>query len=423
MANSRKALGFLFILLFVFVYGGLIGQSVGSNQVRDIAQLVVPPVSGAGTISQVLNPQHYTREQLAQSTPGFFEMYPVPEPTYPVQTWDLRFTSTDFDGSPVTIRAQLFVPQIQTPTELPVYVFASGTTGISDESAPSLEVPEVERWGWYRQNMLAYAAQGYVVIFPDYTGFHDPQRTQRYFSKYAEGYMMLDAIRTVQNFFQTGPGRDLPVRPSRGVFTAGYSQGGHAAMAAADLRPYYAPDLPLAGVITYGSTNDVEALMREGVAYTPLILYSYREMYGADLINPALYLQPHWIPNFDTDAQSRLPQFQSRYGFNQEPLYTPEFRRALNQRTVARDFPTLYRLMAENHTGHSGHEVPALVIQGGRDFIVTDATQTIFVEKLRLLGSNVRFLIFPQASHRYTRHAGFAPSLEWMAAQVRLLGP
>jgi pimeloyl-ACP methyl ester carboxylesterase len=388
--------------------------AAAAAQVRPMEELAVPPAEGAGGIVDFEIGEYHSIDDLRQSTPGFFEHYRVPEPLFPVQSWKLRFYSTDFDGSRVIIHAQLFAPAIDGDRGFPGYVFASGTTGLSDASAPSLEIPEEERWGWYTQNMLAYAAQGFVVMFPDYTGFNDPDRTQRYFSKYAEGYMMLDAIRAMNAFFEQGSGAGTGASPDGHVFTAGYSQGGHAAMAAADLRPLYAPDVPLTGVITFGSTNDVEALFREGVAYGPLILYSYREMYGEDLIDISKYLLPRWIPDFDTQAQGRLPEFQATYGFSQERVFTPEFRDALNNGTVQRDYPELFALMAENHTGHSGHGLPSLVIQGGLDFIVTTGTQAIFVDKLRELGSPVRFLVYPNATHRYTRHAGFPATVWWM---------
>ena len=115
----------------------------------------------------------------------------------------------------------------------PVLVFGSGTTGIADAGAPSLEQPEVRRLGWYTANMLAYAAQGFIEIFPDYIGFNDPARPQRYFSKAAEGHVMLDAARAASSL-ASAPG--TPVRAAAKVFAAGYSQGGHAAFSAADLR-------------------------------------------------------------------------------------------------------------------------------------------------------------------------------------------
>lgn len=350
--------------------------------------------------------------RLRSSIPSFFESYRAPEPKYAVRKYALTFASEDFDGSPVTIKAQAYFPVMAEPVEKPIYLFASGTTGIGDNCAPSLETPGTKRWGWYEQNMLAYATLGFIVIFPDYTGFNDPDRPQRYFSKLAEGRMMLDAIRATLSVFPVG---GTGVRPSGAVFAAGYSQGGHAAMAAADLRPAYAPDLPLTGIVTYGSTNDVEALVREGPAYAPLIFYSYMSMYGKDKVRPGEYLKDRWMPSFEKDASTMpVDEFQTYYGFDYKALYRPEFASALYGGSLAKAYPDLARLFAENHTGLSGHGLPALVIQGDADFIVTTATQTKFVLALRGKGSLVRFIVFPKVSHRYTRMAGFDASVDWM---------
>ena len=92
--------------------------------------------------------------------------------------------------------------------------------------------------------------------------------------------MLLDAVRATYAFFEAfGTNADVNpsnVKPSGAVFTAGYSQGGHAAFAAADLRPSYAPELPLTGMIGYGATTNVERLLREGPYYAPYIVQSYR---------------------------------------------------------------------------------------------------------------------------------------------------
>ena len=56
------------------------------------------------------------------------------------------------------------------------------------------------------------------------------------------------------------------------------------------------------------------------------------------------------------------------------------------------------------------------MVQGEKDFIVTPDTQSRFVEKLRELGSDVDYRVYPGASHRYTRMAGFADSVAWMKA-------
>jgi acetyl esterase/lipase len=265
--------------------------------------------------------------------------------------------------------------------------------------------------------MLAYAAQGLVVLFPDYLGFNDPSRPQRYFSKPAEAHAMLDGIRAVFRYFEDSR---RPVRPVRKAFLAGYSQGGHAAFAAADLLRSYAPELSLGGVIGFGATTDVEALLREGPAYAPLIFYTYSVMYGPAEVDPPAYLEEHFARSLAKDlSEMCVDQFQTYYGFDGAKLYRPEFHRELYANRLAASYPSLAKRLAENRAGLSGHGLPALVLQGGADHVVSDATQARFVEALRKAGSAVRYIVYPEAPHKGIRQAGFAASLDWMRRLAR----
>jgi acetyl esterase/lipase len=343
-----------------------------------------------------------------------------PVPRFAVATYRLRYNSTDFDESGAAITAELFVPILGgpgDPADRPVLVFGSGTTGIADSCAPSLEQWEVRHFGDYRANMLAYAAQGFIVLFPDYLGFNDPSRPQRYFSRPAEAHAMLDGVRAVFRYFAGG---SRPVRLAQKVFVAGYSQGGHAAFAAADLLRSYAPELSLGGVIGFGATTDVEALLREGPAYAPLIFYNYAAMYGQADIDPAAYLQERFAVSLDRDlSEMCVDQFQSYYGFDGAKLYRPEFYRELYAYRLAASYPLLSRRLAENRAGLSWHGLPALVLQGGTDFVVNPPTQLRFVEELRKAGSAVRYLVYPEVPHRGIRQAGFAASVDWMERLAR----
>ncbi len=294
-------------------------------------------------------------------------------------------------------------------------MFGSGTTGISDTCAPSLEIPEEIRWGWYKQNMLAYAGSGFITIFPDYLGFNDPDRPQRYFSKEAEGHVMLDSIRAIKNLYEMEEFSELKATPADEVFTAGYSQGGHAAFAAADLYSDYAPEVELTGVIGYASTNNIATLFREGVCYGAEIIYTYMKMYGEDQIIPADYLNSKFIPTFEEDASTMcVDVFQYYFSYDSKNLFNEDFHKALYGETLAEDYPVLFKYMEMNNTGLSGHGIPAFVVQGGTDFIITTKSQNIFVDELKALNSEVQYTIYDGIPHKYTRMAGFADSVIWM---------
>ena len=374
--------------------------------------------AGPGALLQWSLREQYSTARIDELARPLFEGFESPNLRFAVDTYELRYLSTDFDGSEAVIQARLFVPRYVEPESRPVLVFGSGTTGIADSCAPSREVPELRRWGHYRANMLAYAAAGFITVFPDYLGFNDPDRPQRYFSRQAEAHVLLDAARAVRAFFTEYPQK---VRPSGVIFAAGYSQGGHAAFAAADLRPVYAPEVALRGVIGFAATTNVTALLKEGAYYAPHILYSYSAMYGKGQIDPADYLQERWARTLEADANSMcVDEFQNFYPFDGRKLYRPEFYEALHGDRLLEEYPALAAALSANRSGTSGHGLPALVVQGDADAIVTTASQARFVEELRQAGSEVRFLVLQGVQHRYTRPAGFRASVEWMESLAAL---
>jgi pimeloyl-ACP methyl ester carboxylesterase len=345
-----------------------------------------------------------------------FEWFPAPEPRFAADVYRLRFWSRDFDGTPAQVEATLFVPVTMLPLSAPVLAFGSGTTGLGDHCAPSLEQPEVRRWGYYRANMLAYASQGIIAIFPDYLGFNDPDRPQRYFSKYAEGHLMLDSLRAARTVVEDPAHRlRTRVRPSVDNITAGYSQGGHAALAAADIVADYAPELTLSGAIGFGSTNSVETLMREAAYYSPEIIYTYLQMYGEKRVKVDQLLQARWIPTLEEDVlRMCVDEFQYFYPFDGEPLYTPEFYEALHERRLHKEFPEFAAILDENESGLDGHGVPVLLVEGVQDIIVTPPAQREYADRLRASGSRVDLLEIDGARHRHTRPSGFLPSVAFI---------
>jgi acetyl esterase/lipase len=331
---------------------------------------------------------------------------------YTVDLYRLRYLSTDFDGSPAAITAQLFVPRLPSGEPRPVLVFGSGTTGISDACAPSLENTATHPWGYYKENMLAYAGLGFITVFPDYLGFDDPTRPQRYFSKLAEGHVMLDAARAVLAFLSEEP---AGTQAASKVFVAGYSQGGHAAFAAADLRASYAPDVPLAGVMGFGATCDVTTLLKEGPAYASYIIYTYSVMYGTGEVDPAELLQEKWARNLAADVERMcVDEFQLYYPSDGAKLYTPHFCHALYENRLIETFPAVATRLAENASGLSGHRIPAIVFQGSGDIVIRTPSQDRFVGALRNAGSPVRYVLLNGTRHKQVRTDGFAASVAWM---------
>jgi pimeloyl-ACP methyl ester carboxylesterase len=332
-----------------------------------------------------------------------------------VASYRIRYATTGLDGEPAEIVAQLFVPVLPRAAERPLYVFGSGTTGIAEACAPTREAVYPHPLGQYRQYLLAFAGRGFTAIIPDYLGFNDQDgkdRLQSYFNAEAEARVLLDAARAVDAFFQrrgAGPGA------SRSVFLGGYSQGGHAAFAAADRQPTYAPEIELTGILGFGATTDVESLLREGPFYAPYVVMSYAQDYGEELFDPSKILAPRWLPGLEQAAGTLCVDLvQAHYPFDGDLVFSRSFARSLYGHTLEQDLPTIHQILSQNRTGLGRHGLPSLIVQGEDDVIVWNSTQTSFVRELCQRESEVLYLRYPNVRHRETRPVAFEESIAWM---------
>jgi len=369
-----------------------------------------------GSVTSLVYQERLSAGEIDRDGEPLFEAFPRPDARFGVDIYEVRFMTRDADGTPIEALATLYLPVSREVRTAPVLAFGSGTTGIANRCAPSLEVPEEIRWGWYRQNMQAYAGQGVIAIFPDYVGFNNDEIPQRYFSKAAEGYLMLDALRAVRSVYEQFPGEiRTAVVPGSGNVTAGYSQGGHAALAALDMNEGYAPELRLDGGIGFGSTNSVEMLMKEAGYYSPYIIYTYLQIYGPERVDPSAILQERWAATLEEDVMRMcVDEFQYYYPYEREPLYTEAFYNALYEDRLAEAFPRFKAILDENVSGLDGHRKPVLMIQGNQDIIVTNPAQREFVRRLRDSGSDVELIEMEGVRHRHTRPAGFARSVDFI---------
>ena len=374
-----------------------------------------------GSLLSVVFEERVSPQEIFARGIELFEQYERPLPEYGADVYRIIFWSSDFDGTPIHAHALLVIPVANTPISAPVLAFGSGTTGLGNHCAPSLEMPRFERLGWYKENMLDYAGQGIIAIFPDYIGFNNVKIPQRYFSKMAEGHLMLDSLRAARTV-ASSPRTIVRTRttPAAEDFTAGYSQGGHAALAAADIRADYAPEINLIGAIGFGATNSIESLWRDAGFYPPSIIYTFMQMYGRALVRPEQILQPQWLENLEYQVMSECVfTFQFTYPHNVRGLFTERFYNALMARRLNVEFPEIKRLLDENETGLTGHGLPVLMIQGNQDIIATNASQREFVQRLRASGSDVIYIEMENVRHRQTRPAGFAESVRFIRSLMR----
>ena len=379
----------------------LLGAPPAARPLEPGALTAVEPVESLGTA------------EVDRIVAELFEEARMPAAQFPVDCYTLRFQSRYPDDTPAQATAQLFVPRLPEAPPAMMYLFAPGSTGLVNACRPSREHLAGIRWGLYRSHVLAFAGQGFLGVLPDYLGFAEPGRLQPYMSAVAEGRLVLDAIRAARAFLEQ-KGWRLP-RGKPAAFVSGFSQGGHAIFAAADLQRAYAPEVRLAGIIGYGPSTDLEALFREFPVAAPMAIHTFSRMYGVARFDPALILQERWAGSLAHDVTRQcVGGMQQYYPWSARELFTPAFADALFARQLAGRFPEIHRILKENSPGLTRHRVPSLILQGTDDIVVRPASQGEFVRGLCRAGNPVKYVVY--RGRHDTRQVGYWEALEWMRA-------
>ncbi|MGY2040727.1 lipase family protein [Nocardia gipuzkoensis] len=183
---------------------------------------------------------------------------------WPGEAQHVMYTSRLQDGSPVAVSGTFIdaAGPWQGPGPRPTVVIAPGTSGQGDRCAmsvafstgltvftdpsPSLsanqELPASAVW----------SGLGARVLVTDYIGLGTPGM-HTYANRIEAAHAVLDGVRAAHNL--SGAGAETP------VVLWGYSQGGGATAAAAEMAPQYAPELNLKGAWAGGPVADLAAIL------------------------------------------------------------------------------------------------------------------------------------------------------------------
>ena len=332
-----------------------------------------------------------------------------PRATTGVDAYLLRFATTGPDGGPSEAIAQLYVPQA--PNDAALLAFAPGSTGLVARCGPTqtwLRRGSVETYG---ATALAYAGQGLATVLPDYLATTGASPVQPYFVATAEAAVVLDALRAAR----AALGTTTPAIEVGHAFAAGYSQGGHAVFAAADRAAVYARDLPLAGVIGFGPSGDLDTLFLHFQYAAPWVVRAYQVAYPGE-VSPADVLAEPYASRLDADAQRLcVSGAQAYYPHDPAALFTAPFYAALASGTLAEAFPAWRDLFDRNDTGIRPHGLPVAIFQGVDDPVIPLSAQDTFVRRLCSLDIPVRYANYLRTRHE-TRYIGFGAALEWIRA-------
>ncbi|MET7683056.1 lipase family protein [Streptomyces sp. NPDC005423] len=195
---------------------------------------------------------------LALSLPGL-------DGPLPGRATRLMYKSTDSNGRPVAVTGAYIEPTAawQGSGPRPVVAVAPGTQGQGDQCAASLglEHPltlngQTVTVGYEDLAIYRLLAKGTAVVVTDYAGLGATDRLHTYVNRVDEGHAVLDAVRAARSLSGASVNSASPV----GLF--GYSQGGGATAAAAELQSSYAPDVTLAGTYAGAAPADLTSVTK-----------------------------------------------------------------------------------------------------------------------------------------------------------------
>lgn len=162
----------------------------------------------------------------------------------------IMYRSNDTHGHPNIVTGTYFEPDRPWPGNgpRPLIAFGPGTQGQGDQCAPSRLFGQGIHFssglditlGYEQLFVATMVARGFAVVVTDYEGL-GTEGVHTYINRAAQAHALLDAARAAKALSGTS------LQPGGPVALWGYSQGGGAAAAAAELAPGYAPDLDVVG--------------------------------------------------------------------------------------------------------------------------------------------------------------------------------
>lgn len=162
----------------------------------------------------------------------------------------VMYKTTDSNGAPAAATGAYIEPSAKWRGNgpRPLVALAPGTQGQGDQCAASLGLEHPLRLngqtvsvGYEDLAVYRLLAKGVAVVVTDYIGLGATDRLHTYVNRLDEAHAVLDAVRAARALKDASVTTDSPV----GLF--GYSQGGGATAAAAELQSSYAPDVRLSG--------------------------------------------------------------------------------------------------------------------------------------------------------------------------------
>lgn len=340
-----------------------------------------------------------------RNEPASFYLDPARLVRVPAKVNRVLYRSTDRRGAPVAVSGTVLTPL--TPWiglgPRPVVAYNLGTQGLGDACAPSRQMTAgTEYEGVFLSGLLG---RGYGVVVTDYQGL-GTGGLHSYLDREATGRAVLDGIRAAQRLDVAG----LPDAGPVGI--AGYSQGGQASAAAAELAPTYAPELKVKGVAAGAVPADLKPLLalNDGKLLGSLIGYGIQGLSDSYGIEVDTLLNDRGRQVLADLREACIVEAALTYPFMDSSTLTASGQR-FSEITVGEPWDTVYR---EQTLGLRKPTAPVLVTQSLLDDVVAYDVAKGMVDRWCARGARVQFLANAVPTHAGAITASYPSALAFL---------
>ncbi|MGG7507053.1 alpha/beta fold hydrolase [Plantibacter sp. YIM 135249] len=329
-------------------------------------------------------------EPHAAGAPGtIYRSEPIASIGDGMRAWRIIYHSTDLFGADVLVSGVVVAPDAPTPPGgRPIVSWGHPTTGAAVHCAPSLSIDPFD----LIEGLDALVGAGYVVAATDYPGMGLPG-PDAYLIGETEGNSVLDAARAARALPGTGANDQL--------LLWGHSQGGQAALFAAQDAASYAPELHLVAAAVAAPAADLAALLRDDIGTVSGITIGsyafsayasvYRERYPGLSLDSIL--SPEGVRQTAVlDELCLVSGHDELHGIAAKLLGTY----VVNDPGTTEPWATMLR---ENTPGSVRIPAPLLVAQGLSDTLVHPTATAGFVRTECAIGTAVDSRTYPDTGH------------------------
>lgn len=318
--------------------------------------------------------------------------------------WRILYHSTDFTGDDILVSGVVAAPDAAAPAEGRTIVsWGHPTTGTAERCAPSVGI---DPFDWI-EGLRDLVHAGYVVAATDYSGM-GAAGPPSFLIGDTEGRNVLDAARAARQLPNTGTSDRLALW--------GHSQGGHAALFAAELAAEYAPDLTLKAVATAAPATELGGLLNadigdvSGVTIGSYAFDAYVSAYGTSTPGAQLdtILTPAGVEATPKMAELCLLGQNAALHAIAKPLIGGY---------VAHDPSTTEpwaTLLDENTPSADALPVPLFVAQGATDTLVRPALTEKYATSQQAAGTDVTFHLIPKTGHGLVALRAMPELMTWL---------